>query len=76
MIGKVRSRFGSQERVSVASQASRKVQYFEASEFSPGQGNAVLNFYTHSLCPYAQRVWCALEEKVRSMLAAVLHALC
>jgi hypothetical protein len=41
-------------------------QHVEASQLAAAPDSRQrLQFYTHTLCPYAQRVWIALLEKVR-----------
>ena len=41
-----------------------RVRYFEASELAgPLRETSHPVFYTHTLCPYAHRVWMTLLEK-------------
>ena len=40
-------------------------EYVEASQLAAAPDSRQrLQFYAHTLCPYAQRVWIALHEKV------------
>ena len=53
---------------------TRKVhrQFIEGNTLSgPLDDSKELIFYTHTLCPYAQRVWLTLLEKVGTGLACV-----